>query len=227
MKTLDQYAKACGDLLQSELPESIPVTHLTNDSRKVTDGSLFMAIQGSISDGREYIEQAIANGAAAICYMGEERDLPVPQLRVSNDYHAFGRLAEFHFDYPANDLSIIGVTGTNGKTTTAYLLKEILQTSGRKVGLIGTVQYLIGDKSIKADRTTPTPCRLQELMAEMRKEKVDTLVMEISSHALIQKRLGDMQVDVAVFTNLTEEHLDFQRVGDDPFNWSHDILTDR
>ena len=224
MRTLRAYLAACGEFaLGSAGDLDIEIAHLTNDSRRVEPGSLFIAIRGERADGRDYIPQAIANGAAAVVYQADAggshsvRPRPhgsvalqdVPAIRVSNDYAALGRLAEFHYDYPAKDMFLVGVTGTNGKTTTAFLLREIFTRAGRQVGLIGTVRYELGDRVIPADRTTPTPLELQEMIAQMRDAGLETVVMEVSSHALCQQRLGTMRFDAAVFTNLTPEHLDY------------------
>ena len=118
-------------------------------------------------------------------------------------------MAEFHYDYPSARMKLIGVTGTNGKTTTTYLLREILRAAKMKIGMIGTIQYTFGSTAIASTHTTPTPMELQTLFCDMADAGVDTVIIEISSHALYQGRLGKLQLDSAIFTNLTGDHLDY------------------
>ena len=213
MKTLLDYYQACGPLAVEVDASSNPALRgLTNDSREVQRGHLFVAINGAVADGRQYIDKAIEQGAAAIVYQDRaHRALPVPSIRVSHDYQALGRLAEFHFDFPAARLKLIGVTGTNGKTTTTFLLRHILDHCGLRPGMLSTVQYDLGQRVQPADRTTPTPLELQSLLAEMAAAGRETAVMEASSHSLAQGRMGSARYDAAVFTNLTRDHLDYHR----------------
>ncbi len=212
-RTLRSYSLALGDVLRVTNGDlSVAITDLADDSRRVRPGSLFIAVNGAAVDGRQFINQAIERGAAAVaCECDVPFDLPVPSLYVHNDYQALGRLAEFHYGFPAAGMTCIGVTGTNGKTTTAFVLKSILEKANRKVGLIGSIRYDTGEDVIEADRTTPSALRLQELIYAMRRNGVEFLVMEVSSHALVQHRVGAMKFDVAIFTNLTPEHLDYHK----------------
>lgn len=181
------------------------------DSRKICPGFLFCAMKGAKLDGHDYIPQAIANGASAI--LAEHQvDIPndVPLIVVKNPYKVFGIVAEIVAKKPTDSFSILAVTGTNGKTTTAYLLREILKVSGHSTGMIGTVEYDLGNGTkINADRTTPTPFELQELFSALKDNTVEYAVMETSSHALEQGRLGTAKCQLAIFTNLTQDHLDY------------------
>jgi UDP-N-acetylmuramoyl-L-alanyl-D-glutamate--2,6-diaminopimelate ligase len=213
MTTMRNYVEACGDLvIEASGDLDVAVTHLTNDSRQVQPGSLFIAIKGERADGREFIPAAIANGAVGVVYAADAPlAVAVPAVRVKDDYVACGLMAELYYDYPARTMLKIAVTGTNGKTTTAFLLQQIFRGAGHKVGMIGTVRYDLGDKVLPADRTTPTPFELQGILGQMRDAKVDVVVMEVSSHALCQRRIGTMCYDAAVFTNLSPEHLDYHK----------------
>ncbi len=189
---------------------NVAVTGLSCDSRNLRPGNLFVAIKGERNDGRKYIQQAIGAGASGIVY---ENDTPLavaaPSIRVVDDYAALARLAEFHYHYPASQMKTIGVTGTNGKTTTTFLINDIFRYAGFNTGLLGTVKYAYGDRILNAERTTPTPVELQQLFADMRREGVEIITMEVSSHALMQERMGTLAFDLGVFTNLTPEHLDY------------------
>lgn len=212
MKTLGEYADACGDLLiQVSGDRATAITDIQSDSRDVTPGTLFMAIQGSVTDGHDFIDQAIANGAVAVACKTPPPDLRIPALTVADDYRALGLMAELAADNPVQGMMAIGITGTNGKTTTAFQLAEIFRQAGRKTGMIGTVYYDLGTEHIPADRTTPTPIRLQALLAQMRDNGVEVVVMEVSSHALAQGRIGAMTFDATIFCNQTQEHLDYHR----------------
>ncbi len=219
-RTLNDYYNVCGDVgLGYDGDLQIPITDIACDSEQVTPGSIFIAVNGLTYDGRSFIPDALRRGAAAVVYKADDKiDLPVPSFRVSGDYAAVGKIAEYHYGYPASDMTLIATTGTDGKTTTAYLLYSILRQSGRKVGLIGSVEYKTGDRSMPAERTTPTPISMQRLISEMKHNGVECLVVEVSSHGLSQQRLGTMQFDVAIFTNLTEEHLDYHGSMDNYYN---------
>ncbi len=182
------------------------------DSRQVEPGGLFCAIRGAVADGKDFIPQALAAGAAAILADSPEVTAPVPVLSVPQEkgYAALGRVAEAFADFPARKLRLAGVTGTAGKTTTVFLLREILQAAGVPTGMVGTVVYDLGKgEELPADRTTPTPFLLQELFAGMVANGVTTVAMECSSAALTQERLGTAQFAAAAFTNFSRDHLDF------------------
>lgn len=194
----------------------IEITEVICDSRKVVPESVFVCIKGEKFDGHSAAEQALACGAAAVVC---ERDLGLDRQIITPDTRlAYAVMCANYFGNPSRDMKIIGVTGTNGKTTVTNLIKEILTTARRKVGLIGTIRNEIGDTVIHADRTTPDAYELQQLFARMRDEKCDFVVMEVSSHALAQHRVGGMHFDYAVFTNLTQDHLDYHKDMEDYFS---------
>ncbi|MDT8391314.1 MAG: UDP-N-acetylmuramoyl-L-alanyl-D-glutamate--2,6-diaminopimelate ligase [Lentisphaeria bacterium] len=184
----------------------------TVDSRQVRKGDLFIAVSGTVANGAQFIPDALARGAAAIVADTSAPLRDCPMVIVDDAYTAAGRVAEILAGYPAREMRCLGVTGTNGKTTCAFLLQRILIASGRRCGLIGTVYYDTGDgKSEPADRTTPPPFELQRLMSDMRKNGCQDMVAEVSSHAASQRRFGGTRFAGAVFTNLTGDHLDYHR----------------
>lgn len=182
------------------------------DSRKVTPGSLFICLSGLHADGHNYVEQAFKDGAVAVL---AERTVPeIPGLtviEVPDTRKAMQRIAPYFFDYPGRKLRMIGVTGTNGKTTTTYLLKKIFEQAGHKVGLIGTIQIMIGERVLPIKNTTPDVLDLQTTLAMMVEGGMEYVVMEVSSHALALDRVAGCEFDVGVFTNLTRDHLDFHQ----------------
>jgi UDP-N-acetylmuramoyl-L-alanyl-D-glutamate--2,6-diaminopimelate ligase len=191
------------------------ITGLTDDSRRVSPGGLFVAVKGTQSDGHRYLNQAVSAGAGALVveagYVPANAldALGVPVIEVRDSRHVLGVLASrFHGD-PSQRLKLIGVTGTNGKTTTTYLCKSVLEAAGAKVGLVGTVAYLIGNERIEATHTTPGAVELQGLFRRMIDAASDAAVMEVSSHALALDRTAGCEFGTAVFTNLTQDHLDF------------------
>lgn len=183
------------------------ITAITCDSRKVETDALFVCISGTAVDGHDFAADALEKGAAAIIV---ERDLGLPrQILTTAARTAWAKLSANWFEHPADKLHLVGVTGTNGKTTTVCLLKSILEAAGHKVGLIGTIQNMIGDRVIPTAHTTPDTYDMQSLFALMVAEGCDYCVMEVSSHALDQDRVGGCTFDAAVFTNLTQDHLDY------------------
>lgn len=216
MTTLHQLVNAISgsgvDLAQ--IPDCA-VTAVTSDSRQVRPGCLFVALRGVKQDGHAYVAQALLSGCCAVVV---EQEMPVagaaPIIRVSDSHQAYGQLAAAFFGYPARKLNLVGLTGTNGKTTTSWIIEEMLRAQGKQVGVIGTVNYRYTDsegRSVVRDAplTTPEPMELQALLREMRDRGVTHVVMEVSSHALVQKRLAGLRFDVGVFTNLSRDHLDF------------------
>ena len=178
------------------------------DSRRVVPGALFVAIRGLEQDGLRFAPEAVARGAVAVA--SEARpETPVPWLQVRDAREALGRLAATLLGRPADALELIGVTGTNGKSTTAALLEAALAASGRRVGLVGTVSHRIAGRPVPAVHTTPESSDLLGLLAEMREAGCDSAVLEVSSHALALKRVHECRFKLAVFTNLTRDHLDF------------------
>lgn len=186
------------------------ITGLAIDSRRVQAGDLFFCISGMIEDGHHYAEQAVRAGATALV-VERELELPVPQLIVKNVRYALAVLSDTFYKSPSHSLRLVGITGTNGKTTTAYLIKKILDDAKHKAGLIGTIQMHYGNKVLPASITTPNAYELQKLLSEMVNDGVDTVVMEVSSHALVQGRVQGCRFRTAVFTNLTQDHLDYHR----------------
>lgn len=214
---------------------AVPVTGVTYNSRAVRPGSVFFCVRGLVTDGHRFIPEAAAHGAAAIVVQGQsgleaaravfgDRDAKprpgqvgpaaaapaTPVLVVVNDTRlAMGRAAANFYGHPSRQLRVIGVTGTNGKTTTTHLVRELLNASGRPCGLIGTVHNVVGGKTLPAGRTTPEAFDLQNLAREMVEAGDTHLTMEVASHALSLDRVAGFEFDVAVFTNLTQDHLDF------------------
>ena len=201
------------------------VTSVTDDSRAVGSGSLFVAVKGERVDGHRYVTQAIESGAVAIIGQESVEHQSLPFVKVADSRKALGLIgSRFHGD-PSARLMMIGVTGTNGKTTTTYLCKALLEGMGRQVGLIGTVAYQIGAETIPASHTTPGALELQGLLARMCQAHMDSVVMEVSSHALAMDRTAGCEYDVAVFTNLTQDHLDYHRTMEEYFNAKRRLFT--
>jgi len=185
----------------------IEISGVTCDSREVKSGFAFVCISGSKSDGHDYAESAISKGAAVII---AERDLGIEnQIVVADTHAAYSTMCANWFGNPAKDLKLIGVTGTNGKTSVTYMLKKILEGQGFKVGLIGTIQNMIGDEVLPAENTTPNAYDLNSLFALMKAKECTYVIMEVSSHALDQCRVYNLDFEVAMFTNLTQDHLDY------------------
>lgn len=189
--------------------QSAEISGIAYDSRRVKPGDLFVCIKGFKVDGHEFISQAIGQGAAAVIVEKEVEDAKVPLIKVKNSRRALALISAAFFSNPSSKFKLIGVTGTNGKTTTTYLIKTILEQGGSKVGLIGTNQNMIGDKVLPAERTTPESLELQQLFSDMVKEKVDYVVMEVSSHSLELNRVDGCNFEIGIFTNITQDHLDF------------------
>ena len=190
------------------------ISDIAYDSRKVQPGGAFMAISGFTSDGNRFIPMAMDKGAAVVV-TAKKPKMDVPYVLVDNDRLALAMLGTNFYGKPAEAMTMIGITGTNGKTSVTLLLKQVLEeTLGAKVGLIGTMGALVGDEHIHSDRTTPESLELQGLFAKMRDAGCTHVVMEVSSHALTLDRVGGIHFDVAAFTNLTEDHLDFHKTMD-------------
>ncbi|PKM79476.1 MAG: UDP-N-acetylmuramoyl-L-alanyl-D-glutamate--2,6-diaminopimelate ligase [Firmicutes bacterium HGW-Firmicutes-13] len=189
---------------------NIQIENIAIDSRRITDGSLFICIQGFATDGHAYIHQAIKNGAVAVLI---DKDVPVPSgivsIRVASTRVIMGKIASAFYGFPSKNLRMIGITGTNGKTTTTYLIEAILKAAGYIVARLSTTQYSIGKEQIHATHTTPDSIELQQLLKKATDSKCTHLVMEVSSHALSLDRVDGCEFDTAVFTNLTGDHLDF------------------
>src|SRR5438132_9456384 len=185
------------------------VESIAYDSRRVQRNGLFVALRGEKNDGHEFIGQAIENGASVIVAEREEKNPRATCLLVENTRTALADLAATFYGLPARRLKLAAVTGTNGKTTTTFLIKHICEKAGLRCGLIGTVRYEIGERVLPAARTTPESLDLQELLAQIANAGCRAAAMEVSSHALTQERVRGLEWDVAVFTNLTQDHLDY------------------
>ena len=194
------------------------------DSRKIKDGDIFVALEGSISDGHKYIEQAIENGAKGILVSKKvEPEFPVEYILVKDLRKNLGKIASNFYGYPQKKLKIIGITGTNGKTTSTYLLESIL--GKEKVARIGTVEYKIGDEVIEAPNTTPESLDIVKMCKKAVEKGLEYLVMEVSSHALSLGRVDMLEFDVASFTNLTLDHLDYHENMDNYFQAKRKLFT--
>ena len=203
------------ELLEGVAVESVTadldfdIREVRYDSRAVGTGDLFVAIRGYATDGHQYIGKALEQGAAAI--VCEEAPAGAPAIVVKNARRALAEIAANRFGHPADAMTMVGVTGTNGKTTTTYLVKHMLEAAGCKIGLIGTNQNLIGDEVVETERTTPESYELHALFARMRDAGCTHVIMEVSSHSLVLDRVHGIHFAVGAFTNLTQDHLDFHK----------------
>ncbi|TXS96777.1 UDP-N-acetylmuramoyl-L-alanyl-D-glutamate--2,6-diaminopimelate ligase [Parahaliea maris] len=200
-------------LLERELPEDARVSGITLDSRSVRPGDLFLALAGEVHDGRTFIEQAVASGAAAVVaeapVAGFVDALPVPLVEIPDLAHEAGAIAaRFHGD-PTRTMRVVGVTGTNGKTTTSRLVAQLQRAVGHPCGVIGTLGASLDDSVASAVNTTPDPVGLQACFADWQGQGVNDVAMEVSSHALVQGRVNAVHFDTAVYTNLSRDHLDY------------------
>ncbi len=191
------------------------INFVTDDSRKVSEGCAFVCSKGANFDGHTFAAKAEEIGAKLIV---TERDMGVRnQVIVKDSKKAYALMCANFFDNPSKKMKMIGITGTNGKTTSTYLIKDILQQQGKKVGLIGTIQNMIDQQDIPAKYTTPQAYELNVLLSQMYKSGCEYVVMEVSSMALVQQRLYGIEFDVAVFTNLTQDHLDYHKTMEEYF----------
>ena len=214
MKTLAQLAELVkGSVIHGD--SNIEITGIEHDSRKVEAGTLFVCIAGFHVDGHKFIPQAVEKGAKAILTTRAIDEVEVPEgiavLQVPELKTALDTIVPFFHDYPAQKMRVIGITGTNGKTTTSYLIRAILREAGYKVGLIGTIQIMMEEEVFPIHNTTPDVVELQHTLAIMRDKGMDYVVMEVSSHALDQNRVAGIEFDTAVFSNLTQDHLDYHK----------------
>ena len=191
--------------------KNLEINKIEYDSRLIQEGDLFVAIPGFQIDGHNFIPEAIKRGAVA-SVMERDGDYPLKaKILVTDTRIALSHLANKFFDFPSSRMGLVGITGTNGKTSITYMIKSILEKKGHKVGLLGTIAYFLGDKKINATHTTPESLDLQRILSQMSQNKISWVVMEASSHSLALNRVEDIDFDVAVFTNLTREHLDFHK----------------
>lgn len=189
---------------------SIDISGIAYDSRSVSKGCVFVCIKGYSTDGHDYINDAIRRGAVAVVV---QQDTEVPEgitlIKAEDTRHALAFMSRAFFGYPSKNIKLIGVTGTNGKTTTTYLIKSILEVSGFSTALLGTISNIVGGKAVEASRTTPESYDLQQMLKEMADVKTDYCIMEVSSHSLELKRVAGCTFNVGIYTNLTRDHLDF------------------
>lgn len=200
------------------------ITSITSDSRKVKQGTLFVAISGITQDGHEYIEEAFKSGAA-FC-LGEKKFNHKNYLQVKDARLELSELSSCFYSDPSEELLMIGVTGTSGKTTSTYLLESIMREAGYQTGVIGTIEVRYLNHKIESSHTTPDPTHLQKTLRDMKDAGVNCVIMEVSSHALVQKRAHGIYFDVALFTNLSNEHLDYHQNIDAYFDAKKILFTD-
>src|SRR5688572_27183999 len=190
------------------------VTGICYDSRRASEGCLFVALPGEKTDGTQFIDAAIDKGAIAVVSEQGGMATRATHITVKHARRAMADLAAAFYRQPAQHLKMAAITGTNGKTTTAFLIKHICDAEMLRCGLIGTVRYVVGDRELPAARTTPESADVHELLWMMRSAGCKSCAMEVSSHALVQDRVRGVEFDVAVFTNLTQDHLDFHKTMD-------------
>ena len=197
----------------------IDIKEIQYDSRNIKSGDLFFCIEGYSVDGHDYIQNAIDNGAIAIvCQKNIKEGLNCSVIKVGDSRKALAIGAANYYNNPSSKMKIIGVTGTNGKTTSVFMIKAILEEQGLKVGIIGTIANYIGDDKIHTERTTPESLELHELFKQMVDAKVDYCVMEVSSHSLSMDRVYGIEFCESIFTNLTQDHLDFHKTFENYFD---------
>ncbi|WP_243298934.1 UDP-N-acetylmuramoyl-L-alanyl-D-glutamate--2,6-diaminopimelate ligase [Bacillus litorisediminis] len=207
-------AELGNDIISLSNIHDLEITGITDNSKDIKKGYLFIAIKGYSSDGHEYIEEAVQKGASAI--IGEKKidSFAIPYIQVNNSRKVLGTVAKLFYKDPSSQKIMIGITGTNGKTTTSYLLRQILEENGISCSVIGTIQYLINGEAIESSNTTPGTVELNSLLA---KSTDQVVIVEVSSHGLAQYRLEGIQFDYCIFTNLYHEHLDFHETMEEYF----------
>ena len=198
---------------------NLDIDEIFYDSRKTTEKSLFVAIDGFKTDGHDYIEEAINKGAVAIV-MEENKniDTNIILIKVKDTRLALAKIASNFYNYPSAEMNLIGVTGTNGKTTTTYLVKSIFEAANKKIGIVGTIGSVVGSEKVKTQNTTPESLDLQRTFDMMVKSNIDNCIMEVSSHALELNRVAYSNFNVGIFTNLSVDHLDFHKNMDNYLN---------
>lgn len=214
MKRVEDIVKVISPI-RVEGPQTAEICHITADSRTVQEGSLFICLVGATVDGHSFVEKAVQDGAVAVVV---SKPVTVPDhvavIYVEDTRQALQAAVPFFYDYPASKMRMIGVTGTNGKTTTTHIIAHLLRSQGYTVGVIGTVHILIDDQSYPIHNTTPDVADLQQILQQMVDAGVTHCIMEVSSHALALGRTAGVEYDTAVFTNLTQDHLDFHKTFD-------------
>lgn len=200
-----------GDYILKDIcgKKNIDIKNIKNDSRLVEKGDMFIAERGYTVDGHEYVEDAISNGAIAVVTEKEILDHDITWIQVENSVEAMAKFSSNFYKRPWENMNMIGITGTNGKTSTSYFLKSIFDQASKKTGIIGTNGALVGDEHVKISNTTPNSLTLHKLLDQMYREDVDICIMEVSSHALDLERVKYMEFDIGLFTNIAKDHLDF------------------
>lgn len=211
-KTIGELCKQLKGIYNLSGSADTVVTGISSDSRDIEAGYLFVCISGAHVDGAAFAAQAVEKGAVAVLTT-KHLDLPssAVQIQVPDIHHALEDMVPFFYDYPGKKMRMIGVTGTNGKTTTTHIIAHILRSAGHHVGVIGTIHALIDDEELPIHNTTPDVVELQRFLALMYEKGMTHVVMEVSSHALALERVAGIEYDTAVFTNLTQDHLDFHK----------------
>ena len=209
MMELEEILSAIPVFKTNQSIKNIKITGLENDHRKIKDGNMFICLKGFTVDGHDFAEQAVENGATVIVAEKEMTIQNVIVIVVPDTMRALAMLAAKFYNYPSNQFPLIGITGTNGKTTTTYLVDRICREHAQKTALIGTIQMKIGDTSYPIKNTTPDALSLQRAFKEMVDENIDVAMMEVSSHALDLGRVYGCDFDIALFTNLSQDHLDY------------------
>lgn len=201
-------------VLQQVGETDLDIAAIQFDSRKVSTGDLFIAIPGTASDGHDYIEKAISLGAVAVICERVPQNCSITMIQVKDSAEALALAASAWFEYPSSKLTLVGVTGTNGKTTTATLLYDMFRKFGHKAGLLSTVCNYVDGEPIPATHTTPDPLELNKLLAKMVEVGCEYAFMEVSSHSVVQKRIVGLQFDGGIFTNITRDHIDYHETFD-------------
>lgn len=204
-------------IIRNNADKSLRISGIAYDSRRVSPGNLFLAVPGFKVDGHDFVSQAAQAGAAAVVTERWLKNAGLPQIQVDNARRAMAQVAANFFGRPSEKLTLIGITGTNGKTTSTFLVDSILRTAGKRTGLIGGIEYRNLNSSVTASRTTPEAPDIQEILAKMVKNKVEAATMEVSSHGIELYRVWCLSFDIAVFTNLTQDHLDLHGQMEDYF----------
>lgn len=207
MKRLEELLKGL-DIIKITGDTRVEVSDIVNDSRKVTDHSLFFCISGAAFDGHNFAREVVEKGAKVLVVEKEVGEFEgVTVVMVENSRYAMALISAAFYDHPAKELKVIGITGTKGKTTTTYMVKSILENAGHKVGLIGTIEVIIGEKRIKANNTTPESMAVQQYFREMVEAGCDMVVMEVSSQGLMLHRTAGFTFEIGIFTNLEPDHI--------------------
>ncbi|MGN0496815.1 MAG: UDP-N-acetylmuramoyl-L-alanyl-D-glutamate--2,6-diaminopimelate ligase [Lachnospiraceae bacterium] len=215
------------ELVQGSL--NTEVLDVQNDSRRIFKGSLFFCITGAVSDGHTYIEEVVKKGASVLVV---EKDVDIADknvtiVKVKSTRYAMGIMSSAFYDYPSDKLTVIGITGTKGKTTTTYMIKSMLEKAGHRCGLIGTIEIIVGDNVTPANNTTPESIVLQKTLSDMVDGGMDTVVMEVSSQGLMLDRVAGVSFDYGIFTNLSEDHIgpNEHKTFDEYLGWKAKLFT--